>query len=252
MTLSIRAVPALTGCRIAVAQHPRTAAEAPAGDAEADRLDRLLRSVGAELVVSAAVREDHPIPAAVRRTTHRVASGRIDAVYLETAPAARSWMRVVERLGAREAVRERARAGRLAVVAAGAPTVAPLAAEGLRTTLAAGPAPEAVAEALLTFYAVDAPSLDTEAGRVGLRSGGVLVDGRFLPLPPGAVGLLEVLMRAEGRVLSRTEIGRTLPGGRRSARAVEVSVARLREALGEADLVQTVVKRGYRLAVTER
>ncbi len=42
-----------------------------------------------------------------------------------------------------------------------------------------------------------------------------------------------------------------LPGGERSGHAVEAAVARLREALGGIDLVQTVVKRGYRLAVIE-
>jgi len=52
-------------------------------------------------------------------------------------------------------------------------------------------------------------------------------------------------------VLTRAEIGQLLPGGRRSARAVEVAVARLREALDDFDLVQTVVKRGYRLAVLD-
>ncbi|MCB8044539.1 winged helix-turn-helix domain-containing protein [Microbacterium oxydans] len=42
-----------------------------------------------------------------------------------------------------------------------------------------------------------------------------------------------------------------LPGGHRSDRAVEVAVGRLRDSLGRGDLIQTVVKRGYRLAVAE-
>jgi uroporphyrinogen-III synthase len=51
-------------------------------------------------------------------------------------------------------------------------------------------------------------------------------------------------------VLSRAELGSVL-GGDRNPHAVEVAVARLREALGGHELVHTVVKRGYRLAVTE-
>ena len=54
-----------------------------------------------------------------------------------------------------------------------------------------------------------------------------------------------------GRVLSRAELGGVLPGAERNGHAVEVAVARLREALGGNELVHTVVKRGYRLAVTE-
>jgi uroporphyrinogen-III synthase len=47
-------------------------------------------------------------------------------------------------------------------------------------------------------------------------------------------------------VLSRAELLRALPRGS-DEHAVEMAVARLRTALGGADFVQTVVKRGYRL-----
>ncbi|WP_329608170.1 hypothetical protein [Microbacterium sp. KUDC0406] len=51
-------------------------------------------------------------------------------------------------------------------------------------------------------------------------------------------------------MLSRHELTRLTRGGR-SAHAVEMSIARLRDSLGAADVVRTVVKRGYRLAVTD-
>lgn len=40
-----------------------------------------------------------------------------------------------------------------------------------------------------------------------------------------------------------------LPRAGQNSHAVEVAVARIREALGDMGIVKTVVKRGYRLAV---
>ncbi|MER5522663.1 winged helix-turn-helix domain-containing protein, partial [Streptomyces sp. NPDC002763] len=42
---------------------------------------------------------------------------------------------------------------------------------------------------------------------------------------------------------------RALPGAGRDEHAVETAMARLRTALGAPKLIQTVVKRGYRLAL---
>lgn len=84
-----------------------------------------------------------------------------------------------------------------------------------------------------------------------VRSGGAVIDERFIPLPRTSASLLDALFLAEGRVLSRAEIARSLPGAPRSGHAVEAAVARLRDALPVSGVVQTVVKRGYRLAVAD-
>ena len=63
--------------------------------------------------------------------------------------------------------------------------------------------------------------------------------------------MLGALFDAGGRVLSREELGHVLPRGGENAHAVEMAIARLREALGCPDAVKTVIKRGYRLAVLE-
>ena len=47
----------------------------------------------------------------------------------------------------------------------------------------------------------------------------------------------------------RAELLVGLPGRSTDEHAVETAVARLRTALGSPNLIQTVVKRGYRLAV---
>ena len=81
-----------------------------------------------------------------------------------------------------------------------------------------------------------------------LRGHAVLVDGELRAVPPTGMGLLRVLARRPGRVVSRAELLRALPGGGDDEHAVETAVARLRSALAVPTLVQTVVKRGYRLA----
>jgi len=47
----------------------------------------------------------------------------------------------------------------------------------------------------------------------------------------------------------RSELLAALPGRGNDEHAVETAIARLRTALGNPKLVQTVVKRGYRLAL---
>ncbi len=77
---------------------------------------------------------------------------------------------------------------------------------------------------------------------------GVQVDGVAVHLSGAPLAVLEVLAERPGHVVSRLELMRRLPSGlATSEHAVEVAVARLRRGLGR-PLVQTVVKRGYRLA----
>ncbi|MFP5068599.1 uroporphyrinogen-III synthase [Pseudonocardia nantongensis] len=82
-----------------------------------------------------------------------------------------------------------------------------------------------------------------------LRGHAVLVDGRYRALPPTPIALLRVLVRRPGRVVSRAELLAAQPGGAEDEHAVENAIGRLRAALGEPGLVQTVVRRGYRLAL---
>jgi uroporphyrinogen-III synthase len=68
-------------------------------------------------------------------------------------------------------------------------------------------------------------------------------------VPRAGMAILRALARRPGRVVARAELLRSLPGGSSDEHAVETAMARLRTALGEPKLVQTVVKRGYRLAL---
>ncbi|MFD8392902.1 uroporphyrinogen-III synthase [Streptomyces sp. NPDC059680] len=85
--------------------------------------------------------------------------------------------------------------------------------------------------------------------RVEIRGHAVLVDGVLKPVPPAGMSLLRVLSRRPGWVVPRADLLRALPGAGRDEHAVETAMARLRTALGAPKLIQTVVKRGYRLAL---
>ena len=82
-----------------------------------------------------------------------------------------------------------------------------------------------------------------------IRGQAVLVDGSVRELSATSLILLKILAGVPGRVVSRQELLGGLPGDSSDTHAVEVAVARLRSALGDPKMIQTVVKRGYRLAV---
>lgn len=63
------------------------------------------------------------------------------------------------------------------------------------------------------------------------------------------MALLHTLARRPGWVVARADLLRALPGSGTDEHAVETAMARLRTALGVPRLIQTVVKRGYRLAL---
>jgi uroporphyrinogen-III synthase len=241
----------LVGCRIAIADDPRPPAADPPVLSEAGAMRLSLAEAGATVVRVPAHRDDRPVPAALRLIVHRCAGGQFDAVVLTGATSARSWVSAMQRLGVADAIASRASAGRLLLVAARPEAALPLTEHRLSVEVLEHREAADLSRVVRRHLAHDGASMVTDAGRVEVRSGGVLVDGRFIPLSRGARAVIEALFLARGRVLTRTEIGRVLPGGERSARAVEVAVARLREALEGVELVQTVVKRGYRLAVSD-
>lgn len=221
--------------------------------AGSDGLDELLTAADADVLSVTVYRWGPPAnPELVRRSAVQAASGEADAVLFTSAPGAASWISVAEEVGALDGIRTRARAERLLLASVGPITAGPLHQADLPTTIADRGRLGSLARTVIAhFGGGHAPALWTDAGRIEVRSGGVLVGSRLLPLSRSATALLEALSAAEGRVLSRAELGRVLPGGDRNGHAVEVAIARLRESLGDVDIVQTVVKRGYRLAVYE-
>jgi uroporphyrinogen-III synthase len=81
-----------------------------------------------------------------------------------------------------------------------------------------------------------------------VRGQAVVVDGELVPLTSASMALLRELPARPGHVVSRTRLLKITPGDGGGGHAVEVAVGRLRTALGDPRIIQTVVKRGYRLA----
>src|SRR6476620_415323 len=87
--------------------------------------------------------------------------------------------------------------------------------------------------------------------RLEIRGTCVMVDGVVKALSPAAMATIRALAHRPGTVVCRADLLRALPGTGTDTHAVETAVLRLRTALGDKNIVSTVVKRGYRLAVDE-
>ncbi len=87
--------------------------------------------------------------------------------------------------------------------------------------------------------------------RIEVRGNCVMVDGVAKSVSPAAMATLRALVHRPGMVVSRDELLDALPGNGSNTHAVETAVLRLRTALGDKNIVATVVKRGYRLAVDQ-
>ncbi|PKV86005.1 uroporphyrinogen-III synthase [Streptomyces sp. TLI_146] len=172
----------------------------------------------------------------------------LDAVTFTSAPAAASLFSRAEERGMLD---ELLRALDRDVLAAcvGPVTALPLQARGIKTV-----APERfrlgpLVQLLCCELPARARALPIAGRRVEIRGHAVLVDGELRPVPPAGMSLLRTLAARPGWVVSRADLLRALPGSGTDEHAVETAMTRLRTALGAPKLIQTVVKRGYRLAL---
>ncbi|MFB6842282.1 uroporphyrinogen-III synthase [Streptomyces sp. NPDC056361] len=172
----------------------------------------------------------------------------LDAVTFTSAPAAVSLLARAAEKGVRDELVEALRHDVLAVCV-GPVTALPLQAEAIDThqpeRFRLGPLVQLLCRELPGRSRV----LPVAGHRVEVRGHAVLVDGALRPVPPAGMALLDLLARRPGWVVSRADLLRALPGAGRDEHAVETAMARLRTALGTPKLIQTVVKRGYRLAL---
>lgn len=218
----------------------------------ADGLDELFGDHGADVVSLTVYRWGPPAdPAAVRRSVVQTGEGEVDAVMFTSAPGAAQWLAEAAEAGALDAVRRRAATGRLLIAAVGPITAAPLRDVDLPVLQAERGRLGSLVRAVVTHFGGDgAPTARTAAGVLQLRSGGAWIDDRFVPLSRTGVQVLGALFDARGGVVPRVDLLEALPGTGRNDHAVEMAVARVRESLGPG-IVQTVIKRGYRLQIEE-
>jgi uroporphyrinogen-III synthase len=222
-----------------------------------------LRRAGAEVVeipVYRWSRTDDSTP--LRRLVGQAVAGTVDAITFTSAPAVVATLAVAAEDGLEEALLE---ALRTHVVAAcvGPVTAQPLDDRGVPTVQPERARMGALVRALVQDLPVRrARRLHVRGHALELRGHAVVLDGQLRPIAPAPMAILRALARRPGHVVSRAELCGVLPSrvvangslfardGRPQAdeHAVEMAVARLRRGLGRSGIVETVVKRGYRLA----
>jgi uroporphyrinogen-III synthase len=237
----------IAGQRIAVQLHGAT----DDWDPYPEFLDHL-RAAGAE-VVPIRVYRWHPVPrnGEFDQLVAGIAEEKFDAVSFTSAPAVAAVLMRASEMGIENQVLSAFRSG-VHAMCVGPVTARPLVRLGIPTS-----APERMRLGALARHITDElPLLQSRKIRVAghlleIRGTCVVVDGVIKLLSPAAMATIRALAHQPGTVVSRTDLLRALPGSGTDTHAVETAVLRLRTALGDKNIVSTVVKRGYRLAVDD-
>ncbi|MGW7281266.1 uroporphyrinogen-III synthase [Streptomyces sp. NPDC054844] len=184
----------------------------------------------------------------VDRLLDAAVSHGLDAVTFTSAPAAVSLLARAEERGMLPELLA-ALGHEVLPACVGPVTAVPLQAHGVDTVqperFRLGP----LVQLLCQELPARARALPVAGHRMEIRGHAVLIDGALRTVPPAGMSLLRTLSRQPGWVVPRAELLRALPGTGRDEHAVETAMARLRTSLGTPKLIQTVVKRGYRLAL---
>jgi uroporphyrinogen-III synthase len=236
----------LDGKRIAVQLH---------GEPLPDMV-QALRMAGAEVIEVPVYRWVPPEDIApLRRLIQAVASAASntastapDAVAFTSAPAAASFIAAARELGCWEQVRV-ALLGPVIPACVGPVTAGPFQQESIPVVQPdRGRLGALVREITEQVPARRAMVLPVAGHRLEIRGHAVVVDGGLVTLTGTAMALLRELAIRPGTVSARSTLLKLTPGAGGDEHAVEVAVGRLRTALGDPRIIQTVVKRGYRLA----
>ncbi|MBV9091818.1 MAG: uroporphyrinogen-III synthase [Mycobacteriaceae bacterium] len=177
-----------------------------------------------------------------------IVNAEIDAVSFTSAPAVASMLQRAKTIGCVAELLHALR-GDVAAICVGPVTAAPLRRLGVPATHPQRYRLGALVRLIAEEVPSRAPQLTAGGHRISVRSCSVAVDGEVRAVPPAGMALLRRLMLNAGWVVSRAELLAQLPGGGGDTHAVETAMARLRAALGAPGVIQTVVKRGYRLAI---
>lgn len=208
-----------------------------------------LRAAGGEVVGVPVYRWMPPEDIApLDRLIDITVAGGLDALTFTSAPAAASLLRRAEERGLHTELTG-ALQGDVLAACVGPVTALPLQDLGIGTVqperFRLGPLVQLICREL----PARARTLPVAGHRVEIRGHAVLVDDELRAVPPAGMALLHTLARRPGWVVARADLLSALPGSGTDEHAVETAMARLRTALGAPRLIQTVVKRGYRLAL---
>ncbi|MCX6400611.1 MAG: uroporphyrinogen-III synthase [Propionibacteriales bacterium] len=232
----------LNGLRIVVQEHGQSLSMAA----------HALRRLGAEVTTVAVYRvEGADDPEPMFGLIEQIAERRVHAVTFTAAPAIAALMDAAGTTGHRDEV---VTAFQADVIAA---CIGPVTAAAFEMWGVPSIYPERFRlAAMVKQLEVELPSratgtsLEVAGHTLLLHGDDVLLDGVEVKLSPAPYAVLAALLVNPGTVVSRRDLLTSLPSGTAgSEHAVEMAVARLRAAIGTR-CIQTVVKRGYRLAVT--
>ncbi|MDF0528833.1 uroporphyrinogen-III synthase [Tsukamurella sp. 8F] len=202
---------------------------------------------GADVVPVPVYRWEPPLdPTALDALVERVALDGVDAVTFTSAPAAASFLLRAAELRLTESI-VRVLSTSATAFCVGPVTARPLDAAGIASVQPDRMRLGALARSVADELPRRRPDLAVAGHKLGIRATCAVVDGEVRELSPNSLTLLKILAREPGAVVSRDVLLEALGGD--DPHVVEAAVARLRAALGAKELVATVVKRGYRLAV---
>ncbi|GAA2489437.1 uroporphyrinogen-III synthase [Winogradskya humida] len=203
-----------------------------------------LQDAGARVIEVPVYRWAAPIdPAPLHRLVDLIAGRLVDAVTFTSAPAVSALLQAAG--PSTDSLIEALRTDVLAACV-GPVTAAPLRRHDIPVTAPARARLSALVRTIVDELPKRALSIEVAGHSLTLRGHAAIVDGDLKPLAPAPMAVLRALATTPGRVLSRAALLRTLPRGA-DEHAVEMAVARLRAGLGTPGVIQTVVKRGYRL-----
>lgn len=232
----------LDGVRVAVQLHGR-----PLPD-----FVETLRCAGAEVIEVPVYRWAAPAHTApLENLLAAICAGDVDAVTFTSAPAAASLLSVATDRGLHDALIAALSTTTLAACV-GPVTQEPLATLGISAITPNRYRLGALVRRLCEVMPHRSPVLPVAGHELQVRGHAAIVDGQVRPLSPNAKVLLRTLTARPGRVITRRELADSLNCALAGTRpldehAVEQAIARLRAALGTPELVQTVIKRGYRI-----
>jgi uroporphyrinogen-III synthase len=237
----------ISGQRIAVQLHGATAD----WDPFPEFLDEL-RSAGAD-VVPIRVYRWTPVPrdGDFDQLVAGIAEEKFDAVSFTSAPAVAAVLMRAAEMGVEDGVLT-ALQSNVHAMCVGPVTARPLVRLGVPTS-----APERMRLGALARHITDelpllqSRTMHVAGHRLEIRGTCAVVDGAVKEVSPAGMATLRALAHRPGTVVSRADLLRALPGTGTDTHAVETAVLRLRTALGDKNIVSTVVKRGYRLPIDE-
>ncbi|HET7400052.1 MAG TPA: uroporphyrinogen-III synthase [Intrasporangium sp.] len=218
------------------------------GFADAEQLGRIA-AAGARVLTVAPYRWVRPDDEArLGRLIAAVAAREVDVVTFTSAPAVDGLVSAAAEIGM-DGVLVDALRGEVVAAAVGPVTAMPLVDLGIEPIV-----PERYRMGALVRLVVEhlcshsVASVETALGSLTVRGRTVTLDNRTVTLAPGPRALLAALLESPGAVLSRERLLDHLPEAA-TEHALDMAMSRLRAALPDRDLVQTVVRRGYRLNV---